>query len=174
MAFHSWWCWATTWSQETWIHDEKLYSYEWQESGMLNSLYLHPNKTHLYSPHTKSTLTWKKFQLYKFAFLCKTVFKCTCQNAWVKKPSWVKIWALLLKCLTSVTVKLFFVIWSVSSVPLCFFHSLTSRGCQLIKSIGRDVFDRFNPKYNWSAKEFELAKVWWATQPPMFLLSGAN
>ena len=56
-----------------------------KKSGMLNSLYLHPNKTHLYSPHTKSTFTSKKFQLYKFAFLCKTVFKCTSQNAWVKK-----------------------------------------------------------------------------------------
>lgn len=42
---------------------------------MLNSLYLHPNKTHLYSPHTKSTFSSKKFQLYKFAFLCKNCFK---------------------------------------------------------------------------------------------------
>ena len=34
-----------------------------------------------------------------------------------------------------------------------------SEGCQLKKSNGRDVFDGFYPEYNWSAKDFELAKV---------------
>ena len=61
------------------------------------------------------------------------IFQMHKSNAWVK-TNWVKIWALLLKCLTSVTSKLFCHMKCVVYLGV-FFHSLATRGCQFKKSM---------------------------------------